>query len=400
MAGCARSPGPLGVVAAPADRLAWRAAFESATRAPIAGGNAVQILLDGKAIYPAMLAAIGEARTSITFAQFIWKEGAISRLFAETLARRCRAGISAHILIDAWGARFMADDYVSLMRTAGCEVVDDYRPLTLRNLARANFRSHRRILVVDGRIGFTGGSGIGPRWLSDADASELWRETDVRVEGPVVRDLQAAFAAAWTEATGRDLTGSAYYPPLEPVGTADAQVVDSAPVFHDFGLKALFLLAFASARERIYLTNQYLVLEPEMAGALVDAARRGVDVVIIVPGAPTNWMVFAASRAGYGRLLEAGVRIHEYVAGPLHAKTLVVDSRLASIGSANIDPRSFRINDELNLVVHDEDVAREMEAIFARDLARSRPVTLEAWRARPLALRLRELAVRPIRGQL
>ncbi|HXH82469.1 MAG TPA: phospholipase D-like domain-containing protein [Candidatus Tectomicrobia bacterium] len=400
LAACARPPAPRAFPDLPLAGRAWQAALARYAAAPVVGGNRVDVLVDGHEIFTAMLAAVRTARRTITYEQFAYKKGAVGRLLAETLAERCRAGVAVHVLIDAWGARWTPDHYIALMREAGCQVVDDFRPLRLSGLARANFRTHRRVLVVDGRIGFTGGSGVEPRWLGDLPDHERWRETDVRLEGPVVHQLQGAFAEHWLEATGVLLGGDAYYPPPEEVGAVAAHVIRSSPVSGNFALSTALLFAIESARRSIYITNQYLVLDERMEDALGRAVARGVDVAVIVPGRATNLLVFAAGRAGFGRLLDRGVEIYAYQRGLLHAKTAVIDGRWATVGSTNLDPRSLAVNDELNVVTYDAAVAQRLEDLFAQDLAASRRVTREAWEGRPMKLRLLEWLVAPLRGQL
>jgi cardiolipin synthase len=316
-AACAHPPAPRAFPALPLGSPAWRTALGAYVAAPVVGGNRVDVLVDGEEIFPAMLAAIRSARRTITYEQFSYKAGPVSRALAETLAERCRAGLAVHVLLDAWGRRWMPDEYVMLLRQAGCLVVDDFRPLG--GLARANFRTHRRVLVADGTVGFTGGSGVGPRWLGDGPDEQRWRETDVRLEGPVVHQLQGAFAEHWLEATGVLLGGEAYYGVASAAGSVDAQVIRSSPVSGNFALYTTVLFATASARRSIYITNQYLVLDERMERALADAVRRGVDVVIIVPANPTNRLVFAAGQARLDRLLDGGVEVYAYEASLLHA---------------------------------------------------------------------------------
>ncbi|MGH7279572.1 MAG: phospholipase D-like domain-containing protein, partial [Candidatus Rokuibacteriota bacterium] len=277
--------------------------------------------------------------------------------------------------------------------------VEHFRPVSRAALHRFNYRNHRRVLVVDGRVGFTGGSGVGWEWMGNG-LGERWRDTDVRVAGPVVRQIQGAFAENWFEATGVLLGGEAYYPPSVMAGDVRAQAVRSAPVDGNVSMYSLFLLAITAARRSIHITNQYLVLDDALTAALVGAARRGVEVRLILPGQPTNPLVHAAGHRDVGRLLAAGIELYGYTAGRLHAKTMVVDRRWATVGSTNLDPRSFALNDELNLVAYDDVVARRLEAIFAEDLARSRPITRAEWEDTPLGVRLLGLLLTPFRGQL
>jgi len=398
-AGCAHVPPRVEVPDLPISHPAWRAALAEQTASPVVGGNAVEVLLDGPEIFPAMLAAIESARRSITYEQFVYKEAPISLALVRALAERCRAGVSVHVLLDGWGVRWFPAAYRERLLAAGCEFAV-FRPLSLRTLGVANHRNHRRILVVDGRVAFTGGSGVGDQWLGDGDVARRWRETDVRFEGPVVHQAQRAFAAHWREATGRTLAGEAYYPELPAAGAVLAQVVTSSPAAGDRSLHALHAAAIRAARRAIAITNQYLLLDDRLAGALVGAARRGVDVDVVAPAMPTNRLVYAAGHARLDRLLLGGVRVWGYQASPLHAKTMVVDGVWATVGSTNLDPRALEINEELNLVVHDAGVAARLEAAFADDLARSRPVTYEAWRRRELWVRLLGILTVPIRSQL
>jgi cardiolipin synthase A/B len=396
VAGCARLPPHRELPALSVDDPAFIATVAAHTSAPVVDGNRVDILLDGEEIFAAMIAAIRSARRTITYSQFLYKDGPVGRVLAETLAERCRAGVGVNVLLDAFGSRNMPQADVALMRRAGCAVVDDFRPLWM--LDRLNYRQHRRVLVIDGRIGFTGGFGVGTRWLGQG--RERWRETDVRVEGPVVHSLQGAFAEHWLEATGETLGGDAYFPPLPPRGTVRAQVVRSAPLTGNYSMYRLFLLAIASARQSIQITTPFLVLDEALRRELERAVRRGVAVAVIVPGIVDTRLVHAAGRADFGRLLRAGIVIHRYQASLLHPKTMVIDGRWATIGTTNFDPRSFALSDEVNVVVYDAEVGGRMAEIFAADVARSRPLTLPEWRRRGLGARLFELLVRPIRQQL
>ncbi len=398
-AGCASVPPARVLPAVAIHTPAWGAALAAVAASPVVPGNAVDVLVDGPEIFPAMLAAIASARRTITYEQFLYKPAAISRVLADALAERCRAGVAVHVLIDGWGVRWLPDEYRALLEGAGCRFAI-FRPLRLSTLLRWNHRNHRRILVVDGRVGFTGGSGVDTRWLGIADRQDRWRETDARLEGPVVRWLQGAFAEHWLEATGVLLAGEDYYPFLLPAGTVDAQVVGGAPAAGNYSLHTLYLFAIASARRSIAITNQYVVLDERLTAALVAAARRGVLVEILVPARPSNRLVFAAGRASLGPLLEAGVVVHAYEARPLHAKTMVVDSVWATIGSTNLDPRSFALNDELNVVVHDAAVAGLLARLFREDVRGSRRMTYEDWRQRGFWLKTLGLLTIPIRGQL
>jgi cardiolipin synthase A/B len=378
---------------------AFRAALVGYTGGAVVGGNRVDLLLNGQEIFPARLAAIRGARKTITFAQYVFEEGEPAAETARALAERCRAGVKVHVLLDAVGSLLMPWEYRQWLNEAGCEVAD-YRPVTPWTIERANYRNHRRILVVDGRIGMTGGSGTSGKWSGDGKLKGHWRDTDVRVEGPVVHQLQGAFAENWLEATGVALGGVDYFPRAEGRGQVDAHVVRSSPAGGSVGMYTMFLLAIASARQSIYITNPYFVPDDKMIDTLVAAAQRGVRVILLLPGAIDHNIVRQASRAQLGRLLEGGIAVFEYRAALLHAKTMVVDSTWSTVGSTNLDRRSFALNEELNLVVYNPAIARRLEQVFEKDLAQSRQVTYEAWRRRSLVSRMLELLSLPIRDQL
>lgn len=374
--------------------------LEAYTIAPILGRNGVDLLLNGEEIFPAMLDAIRAARKTITYAQYYFEEGPVARDLVEAFAERCRAGVEASILMDAFGALEMPAEYVEALKKSGCRV-EMFRPLSPLAWNRANYRNHRRVLVVDGRVGFTGGSGVSRKWMGNGRVEGHWRDTDARVRGPVVEYLQGAFAENWLEATGIVLGGESYFPrPVSPAGEAYAQVVRSSPAGGSFAMYTMFLLAISSARRTIFLTNPYFVPDGAMEDALAGAVARGVRVVVLVPGVIDHNIVRQASRGKFGKMLKAGVKIYEYRAALLHAKTMVVDGVWATVGSTNLDNRSFALNDELNLVVYDAGFARRLEKVFADDLTHSAKVDYRAWRRRGLTDRLLEFLATPIRPLL
>jgi cardiolipin synthase len=401
VAGCARVTPHLELPALRDDAPAFTSTLEAYAGGPLLGGHTVDILLNGDEIFPAELAAIRAATTSITYSQYDYEDGPVARELAETLAERCRAGVAAHVLLDGFGSLAIPLEHVETMRRSGCQVVFFRPPLTSLFIGDANNRNHRRVLVVDGRVGFTGGAGVSEKWMGDGRTPGHWRDTDVRVEGPVVQYLQAAFAEMWLQATGVVLGGEGYFPSrAETPGTVRAMVVTSSPVLGDYAMYTSFLLAIEGARRSVFITNPYFVPDAKMEQALIDAVGRGVRVVVLVPGEIDHNLVRQASRAGFGRLLRAGIEIYEYAAALLHAKTMVVDALWSAVGSTNLDNRSFALNAELNLVVRDEGVARRLTEVFGDDLRRSRRVEYQHWRARPLWQRLLEVLVLPIRDQL
>jgi cardiolipin synthase len=379
--------------------------IEAYTATRVVGGNTVDLLLNGDQIFPAILKAIRSARTTITYAQYFYESGEMPQQIAEALAARCRVGVRAHVLLDGFGAFTMPASYRQTMMDAGCEVVT-FRPLSPLALfgplgfgGKSDNRSHRRILVVDGRVGFTGGVGVSPSWTGNGRTKDHWRQTDVRIEGPVVASLQGAFVENWLEATGAVLGGEAYFPRLTPRGAVTAQVVHSSPAEGSFSMYTMFLLAMSSARHSIYITNPYFLLDTRMTRALTEASKRGVRVVLLLPGPIDNYMVRHASRAGFGALFKAGIEIHEYQVGLLHAKTMVIDGVWATVGSTNLDTRSFALNEEVNLVVYSPDVAARLERVFADDLGYAKRINPETWRYRGAWERMLEVLSLPVRRE-
>ena len=353
-------------------------------------GNRVTSLLNGDETFPAMLGAIRSARRTITFESYIFWSSRVGREFTEALSERARAGVRTHLLLDWAGSQKVDRDDLERMRKAGVEVVL-YRPPRWYQLGRLNRRTHRKLLVVDGRIGFTGGMGIGDQWLGHAQDRDHWRDSQFRAEGPVVAQLQAAFMDDWFEAEGAVLDGPGYFPDLDPVGSELGQVFRSSPEKGNGNLRLMFLLAIASASHRILIANSYFVPDRMTVDMLVAARRRGVEVEIVVPGPILDAQVVRrASRAKWGPLLEAGVRIYEYQPTMYHVKLMVVDDVWVSVGSTNFDDRSFRLNQEANLNVLDSKFGAEQARVFAEDRGHSRRVTLEEWRHRSVWERIQE----------
>jgi cardiolipin synthase len=367
---------------------------------PVVAGNRVTALLNGDEAFPAMLEAIRSARRSIALEAYIFWPGTVGTTFAEALAERARAGVATHLLLDAMGSKKLDEELIGRMRDAGVQVVY-FRPLRWYTLDRVNHRTHRKLLIVDGRVGFTGGLGIADLYLGHAQDKDHWRDGQFRAEGPVVGQLQAAFLDNWIQTGGPLLHGEDYYPPLDSAGGAWAQAVHSSPGGGTESLRLMYHLAIASAGRSILIANPYFVPNTLAVGMLVEARRRGVRVEIIAPGPITDaGLVRRASRAKWGPLLEAGVRIYEYQPTMYHNKLMVVDDYWVTVGSTNFDNRSFRLNDEANLNVFGETFARAQAEIFARDRDRSREVTLEEWRGRPVTERLEEFVARMLRRQL
>ena len=367
---------------------------------PVIGGNTYRELRNGDEIFPAMLAAIRGARQTITFETYIYWSGGIGRAFADALAERAKAGVKVHLLVDWLGSEKIDETLVAEMVRAGVEV-ERYHPLQWYDLGRVNNRTHRKILVVDGHIGFTGGVGIADDWTGHAQDPDHWRDTHFRLEGPAVAQMQSVFLDNWTKTTGRVLHGEAYFPAIQPVGDGRAQVFMSSPSGGAESMHLMYLLAITAARRSIDLSMAYFVPDKLALDALREAMKRGVKVRIITPGPYTDTeTVRKAGRALWGELLQAGAEIYEYQPTMYHCKVMIVDGYMTSVGSTNFDNRSFRLNDEANLNVYDTAFAARQTAVFEDDMAHSLRVTYQMWRERPLKEKALEEVAALLRVQL
>lgn len=375
------------------------------TDSSIISGNRVELLFNGEQIFPAMLRAIRGAEKSITYQQYFFEDGAIAHEIAEAFAERCRAGVEVKLLIDSLGGGSMPQDIQDLWKNAGCDLkwyerIKVPQFITPWELLNYNHRSHRRILVVDGKIGFTGGHAVSDAWTGDGRTADHWRQTDVRVEGPIVQQLQAAFVESWRRTTGNVIGDEKYFPKLDLHGTAYAQIVKSSPLGGSFGSYLLFLLSITSAQKSIHIASPYFFPDDRIEAALIDAVKRGVKVIVITPAKSDHTTTSAASHSGFGTFLLGGVEIYEYLPALMHAKAMVVDGVWATVGSANLDYRSLAINEELNLVVYGAVFAQQLENSFQEDLKYSKKLTYEAWTARPFSDKLMEWFTSPIKEQL
>lgn len=367
---------------------------------PIIDGNRIKNLENGSQIFPAMLEAVRSAKTSINFETYIYWSGDVGDQFADALAERARQGVKVHVLLDWVGSQKMEESLITELKTAGVKV-ERYHPLRWYNLGRINNRTHRKLLVVDGRLGFTGGVGIADQWSGNAEGPEHWRDSHYQLEGPAVAQMQAAFMDNWIKTTGNVLHGEAYFPELEPMGNALGQVFTSSPSGGGDSMQLMYLLSIAAAERTIDLSAAYFVPDELTRKALRMALDRGVRLRIIVPGRHIDaQLVRQASRAQWGELLEAGAEIHEYEPTMFHCKTLIVDSQLVSVGSTNFDNRSFRLNDEANLNVYDKQFAEQLEDVFEADLGRSKRITFEMWKKRPLRQKMMEKLSSLVSSQL
>jgi cardiolipin synthase A/B len=380
---------------------AFMRAAEALTGAPISTGDDVELLVNGDAIFPAFLETIRDAEHTINLVTYVCWRGDIVGDVAEALAEKARAGVEVNVLLDAVGTVKMESHHIEAMREAGVRV-ERFRPLKPYALRRLNNRTHRKILVADGRVGMTGGLGIAEEWTGNAEDPDHWRDTHVRVRGPVVRGLQGAFAENWLEATGEVLVGPHHLPDLDPVDDGGPmQVVRSSATVGDTAMEALYFLALASARERLDLTAAYFAPRPAFVDALCDAADRGVEVRILIPGPHIDKeFVRIAGRASYDELLECGVRIFEYQPTMLHAKTLCIDGVWSSVGSVNFDNRSFQLHDEATLCVQSTRLAERLTEQFERDLECSEEIRPGRWDGRPRFQRAQERALQLVRREL
>lgn len=333
-------------------------------------GNRITTLRNGDQIFPAMLQAIRSAKKSITFETYVFWKGDASEQMTEALAERARAGVQVNVILDAQGQK-KASGLVRRLREAGAQV-ERYHSLRWWDLTRYNNRTHRKLLVIDGRVGFIGGVGIADIWEGNADSPKHWRDSHYRVEGPVVAELQAAFNDNWLKTRGELLHGRDYFPALEKRGSLEAQVFGSSPREGSINVILMYQLAIASAKKTVRIENAYFVPDRQLVKELTEAAQRGVDVQIVLPGKHIDQkMVRRASRTKWKELLKAGVKIYEFQPTMIHCKLLIVDGLFVSVGSANFDNRSLRLNDEANMNVLNAGFAAEQTRIFEQDRQRS-----------------------------
>jgi cardiolipin synthase len=361
------------------------------TGATLLPGNRVEVALNGDETYPRLWDDLRSARQSILVQMYYGQDGKVAETIAGILIERAAAGVRIFLLYDAFGTQDITPGDRERYRAAGVLAVP-FRPLRPWTLHLAQNRSHVRAVVVDGRVGWTGGFGIDDKWLGDGRTHGSWRDTNVRFEGPAVRQLQAAFAAAWTEATGDLLAGRATL--TEHEDGVRAGLLYTSPSLGSTAAERFLALSIGGARETLYITNAYFAPDPNFIDLLAAAARRGVDVRILAAGPRTDVRtVRFAGRAGYETLLTAGVRIYEWQPSTLHAKTFVVDGLWSTIGSFNFDNRSLALNDETTLMVLDRGVGERMEAIFSDDLRDAEEITLERFRKRSSIERFLEAVV-------
>lgn len=371
--------------------------FATLTNTTFHGDNAIEILENGEGTYPKLWEALESAEDLITWHVFWFKPGKLADRLADILTRKAGEGVTVLLLYDWFGSRGVPSSYYDRLRDAGVEV-QPFREPRWNQLYKFQQRMHSRVVVIDGRIGFTGGFAISDEWIGDGRHDDQWRDTSVRLEGPIVRQLQTAFASNWAESCGALLVGDRIFPPVEQsAGNTVSGLMYDAPSLGSTNAERFFMLAIGGARKRLYMTNPYFVPDKHFRESLIAAVERGVDVRVLTPGVNNDRMsTYHASRSSYEELIEGGIRIYHYRPTMVHAKTLVADGVWASVGTINFDNRSMVLNDEVAIVIQDRVCGRKLEEMFCADLAYADEVTLEEVRARGTVDRLKERVYRAV----
>ena len=352
------------------------------TGMPLVPGNRVALLNNGDEFFPAMLEAVESANHSITMEQYIFWEGQVGRRFAEAFAEKARRGVVVKLLLDAVGSSTLGEHVLKILEAGGCQLAW-FRPIHWYTIGRANHRDHRKSLIVDGKIAFTGGAGLADQWLGKARTVRSWRDIMIRVEGPAALEQQSGFAQNWLQCTGEIITGPDYFPAPKPAGTIDVQTIVSSPVEGTGSAGTMHLIALQCARKHLYIANPYFIPDARLIDMLSHACRRGVAVKLMIAGKHNDtWWARQNSVRLYGRLLHAGVEIFEFLPTMLHQKIIIVDDAWASVGTANFDNRSFALNDETSVCFHDRALVNQLHDTFVADLERCAKVSLADWKRR------------------
>jgi cardiolipin synthase A/B len=371
---------------------------EAVAGSPLTVGNAATLLRDGPATYAAMLKAIAGATDNINMETYIFDDDAVGKEFMQALIDKQKAGVQVNIIRDSVGTYNTPKEFFASLEAAGIKVLEfnPVNPLLARNQWELNQRDHRKLLIIDGSIAFLGGINIssvysGGSSKKSRDPSKIaWRDTHLQLEGPVVAELQKLFLSTWEKQKGDALVAKNYFPPSVNKGTQVVRAIGSAPDEPFSQIYATLLSAIASAETSIQITNAYFAPDPQLLSGLTDAVKRGVKVALILPSQTDSWLVFHAGRAYYSKLLKSGVKIFQRRDAVLHSKTAVIDGVWATVGSTNLDWRSFLHNQELNAVMLGTEFGAQLQIMFAQDLAQSDEITLEQWQKRPLDNRLKE----------
>jgi cardiolipin synthase A/B len=370
------------------------------TTAPFLEGNSARIYNNGDEFYPAMISAIESAQYSITMEQYIYWKGQVGRRFAEAFAERARVGVRVKLLVDAIGSATLGEENIRILEAAGVQLAW-YHPIRWYTLTRANRRTHRKSIIIDGKIAFTGGAGLADHWLGHARNAGEWRDMMIRVDGPAAAVQQAGFAQNWLVTTGEILTGAAYFPEIPHAGQVRVQTILSSPTDGAGAAATMYMLALESARRCLWIANPYFIPSGTFIDLLRRASRRGVQVKLMVAGKHNDtWWARQNSVRLYGELFKAGVEVYEFEPSMMHHKTMIVDGVWATIGTANFDNRSFALNNETNLCINDATLVAQLERVFERDLRRCKPISRELWSSRRLWYRLQEAAASVIEDQV
>lgn len=371
------------------------------TQGNLEQGNKIEVLQDGDGFFPLLMRDIAAARETVHIESYIWWDGQMPHRFAELLAQTARRGVEVRLLIDASGGHRMSKDTEKIMTSAGVRV-SRFHPLRLKNIGRLNNRDHRKEMIIDGQIGYIGGYGIADEWTGHAQDKDHWRDTGLRVEGPIVNSLQGAFCENWIEATGEVPAGAKYFKVLPRAGTTPAHLAYTSPTGSVSSVQVLYYLGIKAARREILIENPYLLPDKDAIEALYDAVKRGVSVKVLVPATTStdSPIVQHASHHHFGTLLKRGVRVFEYQPTLLHQKLMVIDGSWSCVGSTNFDDRSFQLNDEISMGVVDTNIAAQLQAAFAADASKARERHFDEWSKRPLWHKLVDGLAYVARGQL
>jgi cardiolipin synthase len=356
-------------------------------------GNHVTVLLNGEQTFPAIWKELRGAKQTITMQMYYSEPGKIADTLSAILQERARAGVSVHLLMDAFGSQNITKGYLDTLKAAGVHTAK-FRPVHWYEMQKLQNRSHDRVVVVDGRVGFTGGFGIADKWLGNGHSTDQWRDTDVRFTGPAVSQLQATFADGWVEATGVLLTGEKYFPkePMKEEPAEMAGLLDAQPTIGSTPAERFLALSIAGARQRLFITNSYFVPNHDFKQLLIQASKRGVDVRILTVGPKSDVKITRyAGRKQYDDLLKGGVRIFEFAPTMMHAKTLVADGMWSSVGTMNFDNRSMVFNNECNLNVLDAATGAMLDSVFLNDLEHSKEITRAEFEKRGIMQRVLEV---------
>ena len=387
------------------DSAEFQSTIEGVTGMPFLPGNCVTLYNNGDEFYPAMLEAIESATRSITMEQYIFWDGRLGRRFAEAFSEKAREGVPVKLLLDAIGSSTLGKDIFHILEAGGCQLAW-FCPIHWYTLHRANRRDHRKSLIVDGRIAFTGGAGIADHWLGSASSPKEWRDMQVAVAGPAALAQQTGFAQNWLQATGEIISGEHFFPEARPEGRVKVQTILSSPELGAGAAGSMYLIALQCARRELFIANPYFLPDARVIAMLAAARARGVSVKLILAGKHMDaWWARQNSVRCYGALLDAGIEVYEFAPTMLHQKTMVVDGVWATVGTANFDNRSFALNEETNLCFHDSalldnTVVRQLRAVFCADLERCERIDLDTWRRRGLWQQVKEQCASLLENQL